>query len=149
MVRKAADSGRMSGMKTTLLAAIALLALVGAAPSPIPTDQRVFELRTYHTPPGKLDALHARFRDHSITLFERHGMKVVGFWVPTDANQGSADTLVYILAHKSRAAADASWAAFRADPEWVRVKGESEKDGSLTTKVDSVFMSPTDYSPMK
>lgn len=139
----------MSAMKTTLLVVVALSALAAAAATSVPTDQRVFELRTYHAPPGKLDALHARFRDHSIALFERHGMQVVGFWVPTDANQGSADTLVYILAHKSRAAADASWAAFRADPEWVRVKAESEKGGSLTTKVDSVFMSPTDYSPMK
>ena len=76
-------------------------------------------------------------------------MRVVGFWVPTDAAQGSADTLVYILEHKSRAAADESWKAFRADPEWVRVKAESEKDGPLTTKVESVFMSPTDYSPIK
>jgi NIPSNAP len=109
----------------------------------------VFELRTYHTPPGKLQALHARFRDHSIALLERHGMKVVGFWVPTDADKGSADTLIYILAHQSRAAAAASWKAFGADPEWVKVKGESEKDGSLTTKVESVFMSATDYSPMK
>jgi NIPSNAP protein len=135
-------------MKTTLLAA-ALSVVAAVSSSSFAPDTRVFELRTYHTPPGKLAALHARFRDHSITLLEGHGMKVVGFWVPTDASQGNADTLVYILAHKSRAAADASWAAFRADPEWVRVKAESEKDGPLTTKVDSVFMSPTDYSPMK
>ena len=137
-------------MKTTLLIVVASALLAAASLLAVPdSDQRVFELRTYHTPPGKMTALHARFRDHSIALFQRHGMKVVGFWVPTDASQGSADTLVYILAHKNRAAADASWAAFRADPEWVRVKAESEKDGSLTTKVESVFMSPTDYSPMK
>jgi hypothetical protein len=96
-----------------------------------------------------MPALHARFRDHSIALLERHGMKMVGFWVPTDADKGSADTLVYIVAHQSREAAAASWKAFGADPEWVKVKGESEKDGPLTTKVESVFMSPTDYSPMK
>ena len=143
-------------MKTTLLIATGVAALVTAthlrdtaALRAADTTGQVYELRTYHTPPGKLTALHARFRDHSIKLFERHGMKVVGFWVPTDASQGSADTLVYILAHKSRAAADASWAAFSADPEWVRVKAESEKDGSLTSKVDKVFMSATDYSPMK
>jgi len=141
-------------MKTTLLLIVTSVLAVAASSSAglLPgtdTNQRVFELRTYHTPPGKMPALHARFRDHSIALFERHGMKVVGFWVPTDADKGSADTLVYVLAHQSRAAADASWAAFRADPEWVKVKAESEKDGSLTTKVESVFMSPTDYSPMK
>jgi hypothetical protein len=137
-------------MKTTLLiVVVAIATAVAAARMHAATDQRVFELRTYHASPGKLDALHARFRDHTIALFERHGMAVVGFWVPTDPNQGSADTLIYILAHKNRAAADASWAAFRADPEWVKVRAESEKNGSLTTKVDSVFMSPTDYSPMK
>ena len=69
--------------------------------------------------------------------------------MPTDADKGSADTLVYIVAHQSREAAAASWKAFGADPEWVKVKAESEKDGPLTSKVDSVFMSPTDYSPMK
>jgi len=136
-------------MKTTFLAVAVLSAFVAPSRAPIASDSRVFELRTYHTPSGKLDALHARFRDHTNTLFERHGMRVVGFWVPTDAAQGSADTLVYILEHKSRAAADESWKAFRADPEWVRVKAESEKDGPLTTKVESVFMSPTDYSPIK
>jgi hypothetical protein len=113
-------------MKTTLLiVVVAIATAVAAARMHAATDQRVFELRTYHASPGKLDALHARFRDHTIALFERHGMAVVGFWVPTDPNQGSADTLIYILAHKNRAAADASWAAFRADPEWVKVRAES------------------------
>jgi NIPSNAP len=144
-------------MKTTLLI-IAAAVLAAATSSPalsrvtspaVPDGQRVFELRTYHTPPGKLAALHARFRDHSIALLERHGMKMVGFWVPTDPDKGSADTLVYIVAHQSREAAAASWKAFGADPEWVKVKAESEKDGPLTSKVESVFMSPTDYSPMK
>ena len=141
-------------MKTTLLiAAAAVVAAVASSPTPLralpDASPRVFELRTYHTPPGKMPALHARFRDHSITLLERHGMKMVGFWVPTDADKGSADTLVYIVAHQSREAAAASWKAFGADPEWVKVKAESEKDGPLTSKVESVFMSPTDYSPMK
>jgi NIPSNAP len=146
----------MCGMKTTLLIALGIASVLAAthlhdaaALRAADTTGQVYELRTYHTPPGKLDALHARFRDHSIALLQRHGMKVVGFWVPTDASQGSADTLVYILAHKSRAAADASWAAFSADPEWVRVKAESEKNGPLTSKVDKVFMSATDYSPLK
>ena len=112
-------------------------------------DDRVFEMRTYHAAPGKMAALHARFRDHTNKLFVKHGMTLVGFWVPTDADKGSGNTLVYLVAHKSREAATASWAAFRADPEWVRVKAESEKDGVLAEKVESVFMSPTDYSAMK
>jgi len=118
------------------------------APS-IAADSRVFELRTYHTPPGKLEALHARFRDHTTALFKKHGMTVVGYWVPMDADKGSADTLVYMLAHKSRAAAEASWAAFRADSEWVTARTASEKDGPLTSKVEVVFLSATDYSPLK
>src|SRR5437660_11095078 len=139
----------MAVMKTIFLAVIVLSAFVAPSRAPIAADSPVFELRTYHTPPGKLTALHARFRDHSIALLERHGMKMVGFWVPTDPDKGSADTLVYIVAHQSREAAAASWKAFGADPEWVSVKAESEKDGPLTSKVESVFMSPTDYSPMK
>ena len=123
-------------------------ASAGVAPSTA-ADSRVFELRTYHTPSGKLEALHARFRDHTTALFKKHGMTVVGYWVPMDADKGSADTLVYLLAHKSRAAAEASWTAFRTDPEWVRARTESEKDGPLTSKVEVVFLSATDYSPMK
>jgi hypothetical protein len=139
----------MCDMKTTLLALLIASVLVTARASSIAADSRVFELRTYHAAPGKLDALHARFRDHTTTLFKKHGMTVVGYWVPVDADKGSADTLIYLLAHESRAAAKASWGAFGSDPEWVRAKSESEKDGPLTTKTESVFMSPTDYSPMK
>ena len=135
-------------MKTTLLVLLGLSVIVGAASSLSP-DSRVFELRTYHAAPGKFDALHSRFRDHTNALFKKHGMEVVGYWVPTDADKGSADTLVYLLAFKDRAAARAAWAAFASDPEWVRVMTESQKDGSLTSKIESVFMSPTDYSPLK
>jgi hypothetical protein len=112
-------------------------------------DAHVYELRTYTATPGNLERLHARFRDHTCKLLERHGMKLVGFWVPQDADKGADNTLVYIVEHASRAAAEDSWKAFRADPEWVAAKAESEKNGSLTVKVDSVFMSPTDYSKMK
>jgi hypothetical protein len=138
----------MARMKTTLLLLALAVAAVAPASSQAP-DTRVFELRTYHAAPGKFDALHARFRDHTNALFKKHGMTVVGFWVPTDADKGSADTLIYVLAFKDRDAAKAAWAAFGADPEWVRVRNESQKDGPLTTKVDSVFMAPTDYSPLK
>ena len=109
---------------------------------------RVFEIRTYTTPPGKLDALNARFRDHTIARFNQHGMTSIGYWVPQDA-PARDNTLIYILAHESREAAAKSWAAFRADPLWVKAKAESEKDGPLTTKVTSVFADSTDYSPMK
>jgi len=109
---------------------------------------RVFELRTYTTPPGKLEALKTRFRDHTLKLFEKHGMTNVGYWVPQDKPLADT-TLIYVLAHSSREAAAKSWAAFRTDPDWVKAKAESEKDGSLTTKVESVFMNPADFSTIK
>jgi hypothetical protein len=114
---------------------------------------RTFELRTYRTPPGKLDALHARFRKHTTRLFAKHGLEQIGYWVPTDREKGADNTLMYILAHQSREAAEASFKAFRADPDWIAAKAASEKEGSLTLPapqgVRSVFMKPTDYSPMK
>jgi hypothetical protein len=142
----------MRSMKTTLLAVFALCAVMAASSSqPVPAaDGRVFELRTYHTAtPTKLEALHTRFRNHSIKLLEKHGMTLIGFWVPTDAEKGRDNTLVYLVAHKSREAAKASWAAFGSDPEWVAVKAESEREGVLAERVESVFMSPTDYSRLK
>ena len=111
--------------------------------------ERIFELRTYTAAEGKLDALNARFRDHTNKLFVKHGMELVGYWTPTDEKKGAGNTLIYILAHASKEAADKSWAGFRADPEWKAALAESEKNGKLTTKVESVFMKPTDYSPMK
>ena len=110
---------------------------------------RVFELRTYTASPGKLEALNARFRDHTIAIFKKHGMEVVGFWEPLDKEAGAGEKLIYILAHQSRAAAEASWKAFRDDPEWVKVKADSEKGGALTTKIESVFLVGTDYSPLE
>ncbi len=112
-------------------------------------NTRVFEMRTYTAGPGKFADLQKRFRDHTLRIFEKHGMQSVGYWVPADP-PNSENTLVYILAHKSREAAKKSWADFGADPEWQKVRTESMKDGvSLTTKVESVFLNPTDYSPMK
>src|SRR5437773_7912757 len=112
-------------------------------------ESRVFELRTYHASPGKLDDLNARFRNHTLTLFKKHGMSNFGYWTPTDKEKGAGETLIYILAHKSKEAGEASFAAFRADPDWVAVKKKSEENGSLTTKVESVYMAPTDYSPTR
>jgi hypothetical protein len=148
-VAHGSDSGRMGAMKTTLLVvAAAVLAGLAAAPSVAP-DSRVFELRTYHSTPEKIEALHTRFRDHTNELFKKHGMTLIGQWVPMDADKGSADTLVYMLAFKDRAAATAAWREFARDPEWMKVYADSQKDGALTTKIDSVFMSATDYSPLR
>ena len=111
---------------------------------------RVFEMRTYTAAPGKFAALQTRFRDHTLRIFEKHGMQSIGYWVPADGPTAE-NTLVYILAHKDREAAKKSWAAFGADPEWQKVRTASmAPDGaSLTTKVESVFLNPTDYSPLK
>jgi hypothetical protein len=108
-------------------------------------DTAVYELRTYTAAPGKMPELQKRFRDHTIQIFEKHGMKSVGYWV----SDKQPDVLIYILAHKSREAASKSWKEFRADPEWQHVYKESQKNGSLTKKVESVYMSPTDFSPLK
>jgi len=135
------------GLLTTLLAARTLVA-EQAPPAPA-TGGRVFELRTYTASPGKLDALNARFRSHTLALFRKHGMEIVGFWMPVDKEAGAGEKLVYILSHQSRAAAAASWQAFRVDPDWVKVKADSEADGALTTKIESVFLAGTDYSPLK
>ena len=107
----------------------------------------VFELRTYTASPGKLSDLEARFRNHTVGLFEKHGMTNVGYWVPTDEPL-SANTLIYVLEHESRDAAQASWDAFRADPEWVEARAESERNGRLAANVEAVFMKATDYSPI-
>ncbi len=115
----------------------------------IAKDSRCFELRTYYAAPGKLEALNARFRDHTCALFKRHGMEIVGFWMPTDKEQGAETKLVYLLAHKSREAARQSWKDFSNDPDWKKARAESEVGGKLTEKVESVFLAATDYSPVK
>ena len=107
----------------------------------------VYELREYTTHDGKLDNLNARFRDHTVKLFKRHGMESVGYWVPTDGPT-SKNTLIYVIKHKSRDAASASWKAFLADPDWKKVARESQVDGPILAKAPkSVFMTETDYSP--
>jgi hypothetical protein len=114
-------------------------------------DGRVFELRTYTTPEGKLDDLNARFRNHTLTLFKKHGMENVAYWMKRPDEKDAKTTLIYLLAHKSRDAAQKSFDAFRQDPDWVKARSESEKNGSLTVDkgVKSEFLVPTDYSPMK
>jgi len=110
---------------------------------------RVWELRTYRAAPGKLDNLLARFRDHTTSLFAKHGMTQLGYWAPVEQKDGAGETLVYILAHQSRDACEASFKAFRADPAWVKAKADSEANGSLTAPggVQSLLMTPADFSP--
>lgn len=108
-------------------------------------DERVFELRTYTTAEGKLPNLHDRFRDHTIKLFEKHGMKNLYYFTPVD----KPNTLTYLLEHKSKKAAKASWNAFLADQDWKDAYKESIKDGKLIIKIDSTYLKTTDYSPVK
>ena len=108
----------------------------------------VFELRTYTANEGKMDGLLNEFRGYAARIFERHGMKNVGYWVPTDAPL-SKNTLIYILQHDSREAAQQSWDAFRTDPEWRAAFEELNRDGRLAASVESVFMEATDFSPMQ
>jgi NIPSNAP len=113
---------------------------------PGPDATAVYELRIYHAYDGKLDDLLRRFREHTMQLFERHGIKNVAYWTPTDEPL-KAKTLVYVLAHPSRDAATANWQAFRDDPEWQSVRDKSEANGKLVEKVDSTFLALTDFSP--
>jgi hypothetical protein len=113
-------------------------------------ETRVFEMRTYYAAPGKMAALHQRFSQHTCKLFAKHGITIVGFWVPTDP-QGAENKLVYIVAFPSKEAADKSWKAFRADPVWIEVKKKTEAEGPLLKKdgIVSEYLNPTDYSPIK
>src|SRR5882762_3392851 len=114
--------------------------------SPMPSSKTVYELRIYHATPGKLTELLARFRDHTIKLFDRHGLKSVAYWTPIDEPQKS-NTLIYILQHPSREEAAANWKSFQDDPEWKSVKEKSEANGKLTEQIDSTFLVLTDFSP--
>lgn len=149
-------------MIRTLMPALFLLSAALAVPAfsadpagkddkadPSAAGTRVFEMRTYTANEGKMEALHQRFREHTNRLFRKHGMEIVGYWTPQDEKDGKADTLVYLLAYPSRDAAKASWKAFGDDPEWQKAYKESHKDGVLVKKAESVFLDPTDYSPIK
>ena len=111
-------------------------------------ENRVFEMRTYTTVDGRLDALLTRFRDHTTKLFEKHGMTNIGYWVPQDSPL-SKNTLIYVLAFPSREAAKKSWDAFRTDPVWQKAQKESEVSGKIVDHVVSVFMDPADFSKIK
>lgn len=116
---------------------------VGGSNSP----HHVYELRIYHVQPGKIDALKSRFADHTDTIFKRHDIKSMGYWVPEDA-PSSQNLFIYLLEHPSRQDAEKNWAAFQADPEWKEVKAESEAQGPLVDHIDRYFMDPTSYSAL-
>ena len=130
-------------MKVCSLLAVLMLAAVFTAVS-AEKDTRVFEMRTYFAAPGKLDALNARFRDHTIKLFTKHGITNVGYWMPIE---NPDNQLVYVLAYPSREARDTSWKAFGADPDWQSARKASEENGKLVAKVEAVFLKATDFSP--
>ncbi len=129
-------------MKTLLLTLLAV-ATISPATAAEP-DTRLFELRTYHAAPGKLDALLTRFRDHTVGLFEKHGMTNIGYWLPVENDD---NLLIYLLAYPDRETREASWKAFLADTDWKAAHRASEADGTLVDHIDSVFLKPTDYSP--
>jgi hypothetical protein len=128
-------------LKFLALGMVAMAMMVSAA-------DKVYELRTYTTYEGRLDALKARFRDHTIAIFNRHGMTSIGYWVPTDPEK-SKNTLIEIIAHPSMDEAKKHWDEFRNDPEWKKVSADSEKDGKIVSHVESVYMTPTDFSKLK
>ena len=129
---------KLSSLLSTILLASTVAALAADK------DTRVFEMRTYHAAPGKLDDLNARFRDHTVKLFEKHGITNIGYWVPIE---NTDNILIYVLAYPSREARDASWKEFQADEDWKKARAESEAKGKLVNKVDQLFLSATDYSP--
>src|SRR5438270_13539092 len=110
-------------------------------------SSHVYELRLYHAKEGKMDALKARFGDHTDSIFKRHNMKSIGYWSPEDAPD-SQNLLIYILEHPSRQEGEKNWAAFQSDPEWQKVKTESEAHGALVDHIDRYFMDPTSFSAL-
>ena len=129
------------------IAALLLFPLAGRSAEP-EGGERVFELRTYYAAEGKLSDLMARFRNHTNYLFVKHGMQLIGYWTPTEG-EGAGTTLVYILAHESREAADKSWKAFVADAAWKEAAAASRKDGRLVAKIEKQWLQATDFSPLQ
>ena len=131
--------------RRTTHAIASVLALCALVVSPLAAahDETVYELRTYHAADGKIEALHERFKHHTINMFAKHGMRSIAYWTPAD----EPNKLIYILAHKNQASIEGAWKAFVADPEWQKVYAASIADGRLVTKIENVFMTKTDYSP--
>lgn len=138
-------------LRFAMLSAVLLVAgmwIGSVAQSALDKDKEaplLYELRTYTTVDGQMPKLHARFRDHTLKLFEKHGMKNVVYLTPTE----EPNKLIYLLAHRDKETRDASFDAFRKDPDWIAARDASEQNGKIVEKVESVFLTPTDYSPMK
>src|SRR5207247_527570 len=128
---------------TVFLGLVWFVAALSVLAADKPRATRCYELRTYYAAPGKLDVLNARFRDHTMRIFEKHGMANIGYWAPKD---NPDNKLVYLLAFPNREAAKQSWKEFVADPEWQKAAKESEGNGKLVAKVESVCLKATDYS---
>ncbi|HEX6717269.1 MAG TPA: NIPSNAP family protein [Pyrinomonadaceae bacterium] len=144
-------AAKLSGLKTASLlwfigGAAVTLGFSFLAQSNAP--RHVYELRLYHVNEGKMDALIARFGDHTDAIFKRHNMKSIGYWRPEDSPYAQ-NLFVYVLEHPSREEAQKNWTAFQADPEWQKVKAESETQGALANHIDSYFMDPTSFSALK
>ena len=140
-------------MTPSIRAALAFVALfvilLSASPASAQQAQpRVYEMRTYTAQPGRLEDIVARFRDHTRPLLERHGMKNVGYWIPQDTTLAE-NTLVYLISHTDREQARANWRAFAGDPEWHSVRDRSEANGPIILRIESVFLDPTDFSPLR
>ena len=131
-----------------LLGVTVMLAFAKLGASNPESPHHVYELRLYHAKEGKMDALKARFGDHTDAIFRRHNMKSIGYWSPEDAPD-SQNLFIYILEHPSRQEAEKNWAAFQADPEWQKVKAESEANGPLVDHIDHYFMDPTSFSALR
>ena len=132
--------------KLLFLAGLAAVLPFTTLSADLKENSPVYEMRVYYAPPGKLDDLHARFRNHTLRLFEKHGMKNIGYWVPM---KNPENKLVYVLEYPSREAREKSWKAFMSDPDWVAAWKKSEEHGPLVigNKIESIFMKQTDYSP--
>ena len=132
----------------TLTAAATAQPTAAATTKPAESSGRVFEMRKYYALPGRLEALNARFRNHTTKLFEKHGMENIGYWEITEGPEAGR-VLVYILAYPSMEAKDAAWKGFRNDPDWKKAREESEKDGKIVQKIESTILKATDYSAIK
>tara|TARA_B100001123_G_C15286350_1_gene1015760 strand:- start:1280 stop:1744 length:465 start_codon:yes stop_codon:yes gene_type:complete len=125
-----------------------LISQAKANPAELLQADRTYELRTYTAADGKLDNLLARFRDHTMRIFEKHGMTNHGYWLPQD-EELRQNTLIYLISHDSRAAGEESWRNFGQDPEWQRVSEESQRDGRIIAGLERIWLDPTDFSLMK